>query len=413
MSEQNDPFGLVGHVLAQKYRVDAVVGEGGFGVVYRGFHLSFRHDVAVKCLRIPVEFAPDAQAEFVARFRDEGQHLSRLASAHMSIVRVFDFDIATSPSGVAMPYLVLEWLNGSSLDVVVAERGAAGEPPFDEREALALLRPAVEALAVAHELGVVHRDVKPANLFVAEGTTATIKVLDFGVAQAVGEAPRATTGFNPFSPLHGSPEQFSPKKFGATGPWTDVHALGLVLVEMVTGRHPLGDDDVGEMFLAATGEPRPTPRARGADVSDAFEAMCARALARMPEERFPNARALLAAMDAVAVGRELVEGAAPTLRDPPTDDAAADTVGAPGAAARTHGDKDLTSPYIPAWQPPRPGRWRRLRAGALAAVVVAVAAVGSLGWLGYRRHAAERARAQCGSGDLRACKDACDLGHVS
>src|SRR3954470_3147297 len=126
MSEQSDPFGLVGHVLAEKYRIDAVVGEGGFGVVYHGYHLSFRHDVAVKCLKIPPHFTPDAQELFVTRFRDEGQHLSRLASAHMSIVRVFDFEITSSPNGAPMPYLVLEWLRGRALDVVLAERRANG-----------------------------------------------------------------------------------------------------------------------------------------------------------------------------------------------------------------------------------------------------------------------------------------------
>src|SRR5262249_38392890 len=162
------PFGLVGHVLAQKYRIDAVVGEGGFGVVYRGHHLVFRHDVAVKCLKIPPHFTPEAQVLFVTRFRDEGQHLSRLASAHISLVRVFDFETTTSPSGATMPYPVLEWLQGRPLEAVLAERRAAGSR-FGEREALALARPAVEALAVAHDLGVVHRDIKPGNLFVVEG----------------------------------------------------------------------------------------------------------------------------------------------------------------------------------------------------------------------------------------------------
>jgi formylglycine-generating enzyme required for sulfatase activity/serine/threonine protein kinase len=306
MSQPNDPFDLIGTVLANKYRIDAVVGEGGFGVVYRGFHVSFQHEIAVKCLKIPPHFTPDAQILFVSKFREEGQHLSRLSSAHFSIVRVFDFDVGTSPRGGSMPYLVLEWLKGRSLEDVLEERRAARVPPFGEREALALLRPAVEALAVAHGMGVAHRDIKPPNLFVIEGAASatTMKLLDFGIAKAMQEgetatqvATRTTSGFSAFSPQYGAPEQFRAKKFGATGPWTDVHALGLVLAEMVTGRLAFEGEDQGDFFEASTSEARPTPRAKGAIVSDAFEALCAKALARMPKERFASAKDLLEAMD--------------------------------------------------------------------------------------------------------------------
>jgi serine/threonine protein kinase len=310
MSQPNDPFDLVGTVLANKYRVDAVVGEGGFGVVYRGFHLSFKQPIAVKCLKIPPHFTPDAQVLFVDKFREEGQHLATLSSAHFSVVRVFDFDVASSPRGGVMPYLVLEWLTGRSLETVLEERRPAGLP-FGEREAVALIRPAVEALAVAHRMGIAHRDIKPPNLFVVEGpaTATTMKLLDFGIAKAMQEgetatriATRTSSGFSAFSPQYGAPEQFSAKKYGATGPWTDVHGLGLVLVEMVTGRAPYGEDaDQSECLFAAAGETRPTPRTKGVAVSDAFEGLCARALARMPKERFASARELLEAMDGTAI----------------------------------------------------------------------------------------------------------------
>src|SRR5262249_30288914 len=153
------------------------------------------------------------------------------------------------------------------------------------------------------------------NLFVVDQRGRSLKILDFGIAKAMAEgetateeATRTTSGVGAFSPRHAAPEQFFPKKFGGTGPWTDVHALGLVLVEMVTGRPPIDGDTPPEWFLSATSEARPTPRRRGAVVSDGFEALCARALARMPKDRFADARALLEAMDALA-GQPRIAGA--------------------------------------------------------------------------------------------------------
>jgi serine/threonine-protein kinase len=141
-----------------------------------------------------------------------------------------------------VPFLVLEWLEGRDL----ASELAARRSPLSEAEAVALLRPAVEALAFAHELGIAHRDVKPQNLFVTRTARGlTLKVLDFGIAKAMQEGETATalatktsSGFQAFSPVYGAPEQFASKKHGQTGPWTDVHALGLVLTEMVSGQSP-------------------------------------------------------------------------------------------------------------------------------------------------------------------------------
>ena len=117
----------------------------------------------------------------------------------------------------------------------------------------------------------------------------TLKVLDFGIAKAMQEGETATrvqtrtsSGFSAFSPSYGAPEQFYGKKYGATGPWTDVHALGLILTELVSGRPPLEGDDLAELQDAATSEVRPTPRGRGALVSDGFEAVVAQAVARSP-----------------------------------------------------------------------------------------------------------------------------------
>jgi serine/threonine-protein kinase len=191
--------------------------------------------------------------------------------------------------------------------------------PITPAEAVALLRPAMEGLAHAHSQDVAHRDVKPANIHVVadpEGH-ATTKVLDFGIAKAVqaGESETQKTthtssGFSAFSPAYGAPEQFSSKRFGETGCSTDVHALGLILTELVTGRRALEGDEFGDLLLAATGETRPTPRARGATVRDGFESVCAKALGLDPKKRYPNAKELLAALDAALAADERGQPAA-------------------------------------------------------------------------------------------------------
>jgi tRNA A-37 threonylcarbamoyl transferase component Bud32 len=398
MSTPSDPFELVGTVIERKYRIDAVVGEGGFGVVYRGFHLSFRQPVAVKCLKIPRHFTPDAQVLFVDKFREEGQHLATLSSSHLSIVRVLDFDVGTSPRGVPMPYMVLEWLAGRSLEAMLEERRASGQPALGEQEALALLRPAVEALAVAHEMGVAHRDIKPANLFVVEQRGPSMKVLDFGIAKAMQDGETATqirthtsSGFSAFSAPHGAPEQFSPKKFGSTGPWTDVHGLGLVLVELVTGQPALEGEDFGELFVASTSEPRPTPRRRRASTSDGYEALCAKAIARLPKDRFPNARALLETMDALArVPSPLPEKATTAARTalvPALGTSAnaapveARTPAAPMFAADTARATAVTSAGSETTRAPlAPRRTSRVALGVVAAAAVACAGAVALSW---------------------------------
>lgn len=295
----DDVFDLVGSSLHGKYRVDEVVGEGGFGVVYRGFHLSFEQPIAIKCLKMPSHFTAEARQTFLERFREEGKLLAKLAS-HGSVTRVYDFAATTTPDDVAVPYLVLEWLDGRELTAIIAERG-----PIGEREALTLLRPVVDALAFAHEMGIAHRDIKPDNLFLTQGHRGPLlKVLDFGIAKVMQEGDRITqlatktsSGFRAFTPNYASPEQINSASFGATGPWTDVHAIGLILTELVVGRRALDASSAAELYMQVTGQTRPTPSSKGIAVSDRFEALCARAMARDPRDRFADATELLEALD--------------------------------------------------------------------------------------------------------------------
>jgi serine/threonine-protein kinase len=294
MTNDSDPFAWVGAVLAQKFRMEEVVGEGGFGVVYRAFHLGFGVPVAVKCLKIPGRIRGEERARFEQGFLEEGRLLHRLSRSCAAIVQALDVGTAESPNGTWTPYLVLEWLQGQTLEQYLEQRRAPGAAAISLSEAMALLEPAARALDIAHGEGVAHRDVKPANLFLTQvGGRPSLKILDFGIAKVMTENSSLTKAFletgqsiRAFSPSYGAPEQFNPT-LGATGPWTDVFALALVLVELVTGQPALRGVDTTQLYVQATDErQRPTPRARGSFVTDEVELVLSKALAVDPKARY-------------------------------------------------------------------------------------------------------------------------------
>ncbi len=292
----HDPLGWVGSVLDGKYRIDEVVGEGGFGIVYAGYHLGFDEPIAIKFLKLDATVEGAKRERFLKQFTVEGKLLYRLSHASAAIVRAIDVGAAVSPKGKWAPYLVLEWVRGRTLEKEVAERVAQGLGGRSLTEALALLTPAARGLDTAHEEGVAHRDVKPANFMVTEVRgRSTIKVLDFGIAKVVGSVRdhSAQTTKSPslhaFTPTHAAPEQFE-SHYGATGPWTDVFALALVLVEVVSTKRALLGDNAAEHYMSATdASRRPTLRAGGIACSDAVERVLQRALAVDPRNRYQRA----------------------------------------------------------------------------------------------------------------------------
>ena len=316
MPPREDPFGWVGHVLDDKYRIDSVVGEGGFGVVYRAHHLGFEQAVAVKCLKVAKNLDPAAHDAFLKKFLAEGKLLHRLSRATADVVQALDVGVATSPNQIETPYLVLEWLDGTTLDKELRSRRGTAMPL---QEAIALLEPAARGLAVAHDQGVSHRDVKPANMMLTDvGGRLTLKVVDFGIAKAPSDDPTANasphdglgSGMSAFTPRYGAPEQFS-RKFGSTGTWTDVYALALILVELVTGAPALEGEDPVQLYVATSDlERRPTLRARGADVPDNVEAVVARALEVDAQRRFPTAGEFWDALHA-AIDRPKIQSVRP------------------------------------------------------------------------------------------------------
>jgi len=294
-----DVFGIVGTRQAAVFRVDQVVAEGGFAVVYRAMHEGFRAPVALKCLKVPETLTDEGRTAFLDKFREEGELQFRLSALSSSVVRPLHVDVLTLEGGRMVPFLALEWLDGEGLDRVIERRRAEGLPPMDARSLVALLQPVAAALAQAHRLptpdgpvAVIHRDLKPENIFVLRASVGGgVKILDFGIARAKSaaglDAGRVTQSgsLDAFTPGYAAPEQWLPKRYGQVGPWTDVFGLAMSMVEALIGRPPIEGDLAGMMGTTTDPGRRPTPRTEGADVPDAVEAAFARALAVDPRER--------------------------------------------------------------------------------------------------------------------------------
>jgi hypothetical protein len=309
-----DTLGLAGATLADRYQVDHQVGEGGYAVVYYARQVSLDRPVALKILKTPPGLDASARSRFRGRFAAEAKTIALLK--HPSVVDVYDFGISQLASGELAPWMALEWLEGETLEANLERRRGAGGRPVPA--AVALLRPVIEALADAHRRGVIHRDIKPANLMVvATDEGPRLRMLDFGIAKIVragqlgDTGPTGSSGAAGFSPEYAAPEQVT---YSRTGPFTDVHALGLLLTELLTDEPPFSDGEEAHVFeqvmSAAT---RPTPRAKGKDVGE-LETVIAKAVALSPSRRFENAGELLRALDAVVPPRPAADRGGKTVK---------------------------------------------------------------------------------------------------
>ncbi len=301
-----DVFGIVGSVVAGAYQVEKVVAEGGFAVVYRAHHAGFRAPIALKCLKIPQHLGSKREAEFLEQFRGEAELLFHLSASITNIVRPLHVDAMTVPDGSFVPFMALEWLEGETLEQIVRRRQTDGRSPLTLKKLIRLLEPVGRALERAHNfqgpdgaISIVHRDLKPENIFLARVAGEEVpKILDFGIGKAKSvasqvagrsSAPRGEEVTASFTPAYGAPEQWLPKRYGQTGPWTDVWGLALTMVETMVAR-PLIDGDHAAMMGTVLDETRrPTPRTEGLEVSDEVEAVFARALALDPRVRYPDA----------------------------------------------------------------------------------------------------------------------------
>ncbi|MBL8678391.1 MAG: protein kinase [Myxococcales bacterium] len=304
-----DSLALVGRVLQERVRVDRVVAEGGFGVVYEGEHLSLGVRVAVKVLKRSLDEyeSNGSDAPYVEHFLREARTIARIR--HPNIVQVLDV-ATTTHEGEPLAYMVLEWCDGVSLDQWLDRRAERAMTP---QEAWTVIGPVARAIAEAHEHGVAHRDLKPANVMMVEGKKGFVPMLlDFGIAKVMNGETAAGSGvtatdstMRAYSPQYAAPEQVAGTR---SGPWTDVHALALLFVELVLGTTAYKSDSRQWLLQEIMSPTRPTAARRGVALG-ALDPVLDRALAFLPEARHPNAHEFIAAVeDAFAKGVPAVKG---------------------------------------------------------------------------------------------------------
>lgn len=274
------------------YHLDRLIGEGGFGQVWRALRDTDGEVVAIKVLHLELIRSVDA----LTRFQRELDAIERLD--HPNVVRGLGH--GTLQDG--RPYLILEYIEGPSLREVLHERGAL--PPA---EVLTILEPLCDALHVAHEAGLVHRDVKASNVILARRSGAIRPVLlDFGLVKLVDQVGPGLTSSRS---MLGTPAAMAPEQMRGqpVEPRTDIYALGLLAFHMLTGQPAFGGaPGVVQSYLQVHG-PRPRPSSK-VDIDPAIDEPVARALAPEPGARFPDARSFAEALRDVihgAVGEEI------------------------------------------------------------------------------------------------------------
>lgn len=317
-----DPWQLVGGDFEGGITVEAVVGIGGFGTVYRAFHRHFRAPVALKVLRCPDDLTAGQRQDLLQRFEQETVVLFRLSRLTLDVASCLAAGTFVAKNGEKTPYIVQEWLEGTPLDALLN----AGETKrrYGLTAALELLSGAARALGVAHDQGVVHRDIKPANVFVItrDGQTQA-KLLDFGIAKLLepdattGKPSPKTQGFRFLSIEYAAPEQWD-EALSPPAPCTDAFSLALVLVEMLCGRLALrGSNPHALMFATMNPVERPTPRSHGAEIPDEIEALFAAALAVQPGDRPASLAAWWQDLQHAAARHPEWSSAPPVLIAPP------------------------------------------------------------------------------------------------
>jgi serine/threonine-protein kinase len=276
-----------GTILANKYRVERVLGGGGMGIVVAATHIQLFQRVALKFLTR----AAMTNAEAVERFMREAQAAARIQSEH--VVKVLD--VGTLESGV--PYIVMEYVEGKDLSQILAERG-----PLPIAEATETIVQACVALADAHVAGIVHRDLKPSNIFVTRRSDgkAIVKVFDFGISKITPKAESADMMLTGDASSMGTPFYMSPEQMTSArdvDQRSDVWALGMVLHELLTGQPAFVADNLPELCAKILSSiPAPPVSLSAPSVPARLDAVIQRALEKKPENRYANVAQLAQAL---------------------------------------------------------------------------------------------------------------------
>jgi eukaryotic-like serine/threonine-protein kinase len=279
----------IGDVVADRYRIDAVLGKGGMGIVYRVEHMHLRKPYALKVL-LPLW---SSMPEVVARFEREAVAAGRIQNPHVAAAT----DFGRLPSGSF--FLVMEHVNGRTL------RDALEGGAFDSRRALHILRGMVSALQAAHAVGIVHRDMKPENVMLIEqgGDADFVKVLDFGIAKVDEVGGTSETGpsraLTQVGAVIGTPDYMSPEQaLGQTvDARSDLYSVGVILFEMFTGRCPFVGGAVTMLRQHILAEVPELPPEITSSVDPRMGAVLRRLLAKHPQDRFADTAELMAALE--------------------------------------------------------------------------------------------------------------------
>jgi serine/threonine protein kinase len=347
---------MIGRVIAGRYRIVSQLGSGGMGSVWRAEHLALGSPVALKLIDESIASVPEA----LERFEREAQASANLRSPH--VVQVLDYGVDEGT-----PFLAMELLDGESLDDRLGRVGRLGP-----EETMRVVLHVARAIGKAHEAGVVHRDLKPGNIFLVRNDDEEVaKVLDFGIAKVEDKVSTSTrTGSMVGTPAYMSPEQAQGLK--ALDGRADLWSLGAIAYECLTGDVPFDAEAVGGLIVKICTAPLPVP-SQVAHVPPGFDAWFAKALERNPDKRFQSAKEL---SDALRValglpGAGTMSSARFTIADLGTKTSASE---APGrvAAARTFSSHELG----PSSKPALAGRVRWALAVASGLVLVVAFGLG-------------------------------------
>ncbi|MFJ8661344.1 protein kinase [Streptomyces sp. NPDC093795] len=270
-----------GSVAGGRYQLRDLLGEGGMASVYLAYDSALDRQVAIKTLHTEL----GREQSFRERFRREAQAVAKLS--HTNIVSVFDTG-EDDLGGAVMPYIVMEYVEGQPLGSVLAsDVRQYGAMPADK--ALKVTADVLAALEVSHEMGLVHRDIKPGNVMTTK--RGVVKVMDFGIARAMqsGVTSMTQTGMVVGTPQYLSPEQALGRPVDAR---SDLYSVGIMLFQLLTGRLPFDADSALAIAYAHVQEEPVAPSTVNRAVTPAMDALVARALRKNPNERFPSAAAM-------------------------------------------------------------------------------------------------------------------------
>jgi serine/threonine-protein kinase len=357
-----------GQIIADKYRLDAVIGVGGMGVVLAATHVALGQRVAIKLLR-------DASDDSIARFKREARLLVKLKNQH--VARVFDVGSLDDET----PFIVMELLDGQDLSKLLEQRGR-----LTVEEAVDYVLESTEAVAEAHVLGMVHRDLKPANLFLASGPggTTTVKVLDFGVSKmldAKAEVEQTSAGALTHEGVAlGSPGYMAPEQMTSSrdvDARADIYSLGAMLYRLVTGQNPYKGNSLVAVLASMAMAPLPPLKSIVPDVPDGFAQAVECCLAQDRNARFPTVAHFVNALVPFASrrGRNSAEHVLATM-NVPLEPFGATIIRPLVPAIPAPSIRSSSTPPIRGASPPEPDRrWMTYAAAGLFAGAIAIGVV--------------------------------------